>query len=515
MGGFDSYAYGLWADPSEPLLADDGLDRLQSALLRGAPTWSSRAHLAAVGRWPVREAFDVALPGSLETAIRSQLPGGSKARPALGLDSWGVHDALVRLSGADRGAHVTLQINASLAGADAGGLTDWIQVETTQRTIDGMAAGEWIERLFRAICDALVPSTATAGSLGEAGGYLRRYGAKTDGLRWLTYVGPSKVGALNVEAARQVPGAECSPVAGGLLVRVDPSPGPRRGATYWRRIEALETALGRDTIRGILDRGQRLGARRSVVPSLPAPIPIRRPEVVAGAGGAPHIRGTRYAGVRFTDLDYRMPGALIEGFDLERCEFDNVSLGSVVNDLIPITVRDCRLTRCRFRAAILRLLLVEDCVIDGATGSVWPTASVLLRHVVVRGPVDSLDLRSPRQLRLDGHPSLIALHDAHYRTVDWALDIREARFRRCDLGGVPGRLVRRDPQTQILVTRARVLATPWLDLTPDTVWKGALERLLERGDESEVLVACQRGERFSDQVAGFARLREAGVAEPD
>ena len=252
----------------------------------------------------------------------------------------------------------------------------------------------------------------------------------------------------------------------------------------------------------------------SAQPAPPDPAALPRPEVIRDSRGTTYVRGHRYVGARFAQLDYRTPGAVFEGFDVERCEFDNVALGPVRDGESPIIVRDCRLARCRMRASLLRRIVVEDCIIDGMTGGFPPNASVLLKHVVIRGAIDALDLRSPRQMSDPDKPSLPALHDSHYATVDWALDISEARFKRCDLGGVPGRLVRRDPETQVLVTRSRVLSAPWPEVSHGSMWSIGIERLLEAEEEAEVFVA-RRGDHFADDLAMFKRLREAGIAEPD
>jgi len=103
-----------------------------------------------------------------------------------------------------------------------------------------------------------------------------------------------------------------------------------------------------------------------------------------------------------------------------------------------------------------------------------------------------------------------------YASIDWALDIREAEFEECDLRGIPGHLVRRDPETQILVTRERVMEGVWreLDLSR-TYWPASLEGLLEDERSDEVLVAPKLATDFEDLLAGLNLLREAGVAEPD
>lgn len=537
MGGFDSYAYQISVDMGRAPLDRATLDRLQAALSGGAPGWSARVRLSHLGRWPIGEAFDVLEPGSLHEVLEAHRPGGVRAKPIVGpAGGRRPPEMVARLSGADRGAMIDLTYEGSDRSGEAAWITD-ILVETTQRTVDGISAGEWIERLFRALCSGLGPRRAVAASLGE------RMGANRRGLsgvvEWLTYNGPESAPGVDAAALRAVPGVEVSTVAHGLLIRLDPSPGPRRGTRYWDRVRAVEAIVAgpltgrapqpgpapRSPVRGALDAiasrfhgdgpeipgraGSSSGAR-SAAPTLLIP----RPVVSRTADGRTHVQGARYERMRFAQLDFRKPGAVIQGFEAVRCEFDNVSIGSVRDGEEPVIVRSCSLTRCRASVAFFSLVLLEDSVIDGASGGFFPTATVLLRHVTMRGPIDALDLRSPRQLPTD-RPTLARLHDEHYRTVDWALDIREARFKRCDIGGVPGHLVRRDPATQVLVTRARALVGRWREATAGTAWEVGVERLLESGDESEVFVACPRGSRYQLELATAARLREAGVAVPD
>ena len=105
---------------------------------------------------------------------------------------------------------------------------------------------------------------------------------------------------------------------------------------------------------------------------------------------------------------------------------------------------------------------------------------------------------------------------AFYASVDWALDISEAEFQELSFRGIPGRLVRRDRETQIVVSRQKAMGGEWRKLDLDkTYWQVALELMLERGDEDVVLVAPKRAKDFKHLLRGLQLLRDAGVAEPD
>ncbi len=104
----------------------------------------------------------------------------------------------------------------------------------------------------------------------------------------------------------------------------------------------------------------------------------------------------------------------------------------------------------------------------------------------------------------------------YYETVDWALDISEARFYECDIRGIPARLIRRDPETQVVVTREKALMGKWkeLDLSK-TYWATGIQFMLNRGDRDVVLVAPKRDPKYPDLLDGLKLLRDAGVAEPE
>ena len=108
------------------------------------------------------------------------------------------------------------------------------------------------------------------------------------------------------------------------------------------------------------------------------------------------------------------------------------------------------------------------------------------------------------------------MNSSFYEMVDWALDISEARFMECDIRRVPARLIRRDPETQVVVTREKALLGEWrnLDLSR-TLWSGWIELFLKDGDADVVLVAPKRHPKFKEWLGGLKLLRDAGIAEPD
>ncbi len=105
-----------------------------------------------------------------------------------------------------------------------------------------------------------------------------------------------------------------------------------------------------------------------------------------------------------------------------------------------------------------------------------------------------------------------------YRNVDWALDVSRAEYMELELHGVPAHLVRRDPNTQVVVKRERIIETQdeWEAMElGGTPWQIALRSFLAVGFADQVLVAPKRGKDFAKWNEGLQRLRDAGIAEPD
>jgi hypothetical protein len=77
--------------------------------------------------------------------------------------------------------------------------------------------------------------------------------------------------------------------------------------------------------------------------------------------------------------------------------------------------------------------------------------------------------------------------------------------------------IRRDPETQVVVTREKALKGEWkkIKALDSTHWPTAIEFLLECGYADDVLVAPKRDPEFRALLEGLKALRAAGVAEPD
>jgi hypothetical protein len=212
---------------------------------------------------------------------------------------------------------------------------------------------------------------------------------------------------------------------------------------------------------------------------------------------------------------------LFHDLRFERCKFDNAFTKACTFQRVEII--ECRTWACALHDATL-----EDCLIDGVrmttdSGSGGRHSPLFLwggvaKHVTLRGSIGGFIWNPP----YGWHPSQWDLRGleqvrAFYRDVDWALDIREARFTSGPTFrfGPPGRLVRRDVANQALVTRERAQERPWLAKGIDIgVWDTVITfNLLEKPWPDEIVLAPAHGKKGERERAGIERLRELGVAD--
>jgi hypothetical protein len=103
-----------------------------------------------------------------------------------------------------------------------------------------------------------------------------------------------------------------------------------------------------------------------------------------------------------------------------------------------------------------------------------------------------------------------AANDAEYRTIDWALDITEAKFGHYFwLAGVPTSLIRRRPEVHFVLTReaALVLAQD----ADQTIWSGTAQHLVELGFPEALIVVGGSAKVLRADLGAAQRLRDRGL----
>ncbi|HNQ24959.1 MAG TPA: hypothetical protein PKK06_17920 [Phycisphaerae bacterium] len=216
--------------------------------------------------------------------------------------------------------------------------------------------------------------------------------------------------------------------------------------------------------------------------------------------------------------------AVFEDMEFRHSRFEGCVVSNTCEPRLRSVVRRVRFLNCFCCGfCLLGPAIVEDALVDGLrTDDVLQTHGMSFKHVTLRGKIDRVMLAQMISQVLTGTaPKSVQVafdeaNAAYYATVDWALDISRAEFKECDIRGIPARLIRRDPETQVVVTREKALRGDWrrLDLGK-TYWQVGIEFMLDRGDPDVVLVAPKRAKNFRTLLEGLQLLRQAGVAEPD
>jgi len=213
-------------------------------------------------------------------------------------------------------------------------------------------------------------------------------------------------------------------------------------------------------------------------------------------------------------------GRIIEDIELRRCDFFSCALSMGDNPNLRTLVRRVRLKDCRVRASFIGNALFDEVEVNGLdTGTAvhLEASAAVFRHVVLTGKIGrvmavaSAGLMQTKKTQ----EAFDAANAAFYRNVDWALDISKAEFHECDVMDVPYRLIKRDPETQVIVHRERVLDMRWQELDLMPYWRYCLDRMIHKNLEGMVLVAPTQNPKFKEFLKGLQILRKAGIAEQD
>lgn len=216
-------------------------------------------------------------------------------------------------------------------------------------------------------------------------------------------------------------------------------------------------------------------------------------------------------------------GLVAQDIVFTQCTFDNCGL-SLTNDPQRMSrVSRVALTGCTSMNSIIGPAYLDDIEIDGLkTGDIMIVWGALFRHVTLKGKIGSVKVNTAIQ---DPHASAACqasfdrLREQHYGTVDWALDISQARPTMLDLRGIPAALVRIDPRTQARVFRDCLASVDQVEAVKalDVNTRFILKQFVKSDAQDLVLAApTGRGAKFYQPVvASFEALRSAGLAASD
>ena len=220
-------------------------------------------------------------------------------------------------------------------------------------------------------------------------------------------------------------------------------------------------------------------------------------------------------------------GAVFADMEFVGCRFMSCSISSGLDWTKRSTGRNIRLIGCEERACRVGAAILEYIFVDGLkTHGRLDTWGAAFKHVTLKGRIGNLKVSDyipgvagSAELAHRINLRFQAANAEYYKNVDWALDISQSEFEHVDIRGIPISLIRRDPETQVVVRREKAVALQdeWrkLDLT-QTYWPIALQDVIsEEHNDGEVFAAPKRHRNFNCLLAGLQALRRIGVAEPD
>ncbi len=223
----------------------------------------------------------------------------------------------------------------------------------------------------------------------------------------------------------------------------------------------------------------------------------------------------------FDSFDDRDSAATFHDIEFRNCYFESCEVSITRTPALRSTVRNIKLINCSQRGSSLSAAVVEDVVVDGlkTNGQLFQTWGAVFNRTVLQGKIDRLMISSAVLPGVIGHEEQRAFDDAnaeYYRQVEWALDISKGEFKELCIRGLPGHLIRRDPETQVLVTRERAMSGHWKNLEfQENLLPTSLGMFLQRGEHSTVMIAPKRNPKFKKFLSDLKLLRQAGVTEPD
>jgi hypothetical protein len=192
-----------------------------------------------------------------------------------------------------------------------------------------------------------------------------------------------------------------------------------------------------------------------------------------------------------------------DGLSVEYQSLGGGSKPDPIRRISGLAFTNTRVSHSAARNLALKNIVVSGCVTETPARLV----NCFFDSVVLKGDVGRWHLSLHLFM-----PSLVKYASEFYADVDWALDIREARFHDAIVRGVPVDKVRRDPERHFVLRKPA--------LRSDDSWRGLPKPLVNRLEfwlwlpgDTELLIASDYAPYRDRELARYRALREAGLLE--
>jgi hypothetical protein len=216
---------------------------------------------------------------------------------------------------------------------------------------------------------------------------------------------------------------------------------------------------------------------------------------------------------------------VFENMELDQCTFDNASIRNHTDPVNRPVVRNIVVKDAAHAACTLFGVTVENVMVNNLktmTGMPLFCWACVFNHVELMGKITTIKINrfqfttaADPKLRKKAQAQWDAFTKKYYKSVDWALDLRLAQFTGdITLEAIPGSLIRRDEETQVLVTRQKLRESNWRELDfGETALDIALEWFWDESlFDDVVLVAEKKRKDFKEKLKVLRRLRKEGIA---
>jgi hypothetical protein len=219
----------------------------------------------------------------------------------------------------------------------------------------------------------------------------------------------------------------------------------------------------------------------------------------------------------------RGTAGVIENIRCVKCNFSHCGLSLTKDIERRTTVRNAEFLGCSANGCHVGPAILEDVLVsDLRTNDLLILWGTLFRRVKLSGRIGKVKVNpfvDARDRSANTQRPFDECRMRFYSETDWALDIREAQFKEFELRGIPSGLVRRHPESQVVITRDRALEPSWREqLSPSNeLWPFMIDMFLSDGDSDRILVApLDAPKRKRDlMLEQLDELRTVGVACPD
>ncbi len=211
----------------------------------------------------------------------------------------------------------------------------------------------------------------------------------------------------------------------------------------------------------------------------------------------------------------------ISSIAFHNCEFMNCALSLTKDIGRRSEVSDILLKNCTIAASTIGPAVLRRVHVDGLkTGSLLIVWGAVFDQVKFSGVVGKIKIN--RYVHHVDRSDLVQspfdeFRQSFYENSEWAIDIRDAKFRLLEISGIPAKLIRRDPASQMVVTRDRAMNLNWRSRISvgNKHWPFVIDMFLATADADKLLVAPLVGPKKQTEklLKDLYELRDLGVVE--